>query len=308
MIIPAPIASISSLGATRVCFGQSALLQFTGTGSYIWLLDSSSTGVSTPTYTAWTSGTYSVITTNGSCSVVSNEIEVEVVDFSSAIITRSGPTTFCAGDAVTLSVSGSSGESYIWRNGTTPVGTGLNYVATVGGDYTYEVITAPCAATSAPVHVTVNPLPAATITVTGNVMTTSSAYSSYQWARNGAAIVGANGFSYTAQSDGTYSVYVTDFNGCSGISSVDIETGLGVSSVSPESILVYPNPANRYVHIKSPIPVNVRIASMDGKIILTQQDAAILDLGQLPAGVYSIQISDHEDHCLKVERLVIAAQ
>ncbi|WP_051313018.1 GDSL-type esterase/lipase family protein [Sporocytophaga myxococcoides] len=56
----------------------------------------------------------------------------------SAIISASGSTSFCEGGSVTL--TSSSGSSYIWKNETTQVGTSQTYVAANAGTYTVEVI------------------------------------------------------------------------------------------------------------------------------------------------------------------------
>ncbi len=55
----------------------------------------------------------------------------------SATITASGATTFCEGGSVTLSASG--GSSFLWKNGTTQIGTSQTYVAMTSGNYTVEI-------------------------------------------------------------------------------------------------------------------------------------------------------------------------
>src|SRR4051812_32783492 len=84
------------------------------------------------------------------------------------IITPSGNTTFCDGDAVTL--NGSLGDTYQWYlNGNIITGAqSSSYVATVAGSYTVEVDSVGCVATSLPVIVTVNTVPAQPGPITGN--------------------------------------------------------------------------------------------------------------------------------------------
>lgn len=70
-----------------------------------------------------------------------------------ATITASGATTICEGGSVTLTAS--SGSSYIWKNGTNAVGTSQTYVAQTAGVYTVEVVNSNgCKATSTGVTVT----------------------------------------------------------------------------------------------------------------------------------------------------------
>ncbi|MCY7350129.1 MAG: hypothetical protein LH606_05620, partial [Cytophagaceae bacterium] len=81
----------------------------------------------------------------------------------SVSITPGGPTTFCAGGSVTLSVGTFS--SYVWKNGDVQVSTDPTYVATAPGSYTVTVTDANgCNGTSSPVVVNVNPLPVVSIT------------------------------------------------------------------------------------------------------------------------------------------------
>jgi PKD repeat protein len=65
-----------------------------------------------------------------------------------------------------------------------------------------------------PGYVTVNQSPVAAITAAGNVLA-ATASSSYQWFFNGQEINGALAQTYTALETGSYSVIITDTNGCS---------------------------------------------------------------------------------------------
>lgn len=72
----------------------------------------------------------------------------------SATITASGVTAFCEGGSITL--TSSVGSSYLWKNGTTQVGTAQTYLAKTSGTYTVEVTDASgCKALSAATSVTV---------------------------------------------------------------------------------------------------------------------------------------------------------
>lgn len=132
-----------------------------------------------------------------------------------ASVNVTGSTTFCQGGSVTLTASPAS--SYLWSNGaTTPSITISN-----AGNYTVTVTNAyRCAATSAPVTVTVNALPAPTVTANGSttfctgdsVVLTSSAANSYLWSDNSTTQ------SIAVTQSGSYSVTVTDANGCQGTS------------------------------------------------------------------------------------------
>src|SRR3954466_3437671 len=79
----------------------------------------------------------------------------------SVTVTASGPTTFCTGDSVVLTgvPTGTGPFLYSWSNGQG----GNPITVKVSGTYTITIIDASsCSATSAPVVVTVNPLPIVT--------------------------------------------------------------------------------------------------------------------------------------------------
>lgn len=76
-------------------------------------------------------------------------------------ITASGPTTFCEGDSVTLSVPTESGTSFQWFQNGSPVGTDSSaLVVADSGEYTVQVLD-PCGETrqSDTVYVSVRPIP-----------------------------------------------------------------------------------------------------------------------------------------------------
>src|SRR5205807_1421723 len=102
------------------------------------------------------------ITDSNGCSN-SDSITLPVHTPPNAAITTSGPTTFCAGDSVTLTAPAGM-SSYSWSNGATTqsitVYTQDSYFVTVR-DANF------CSTRSSAVDVTVNPLPAPSITASG---------------------------------------------------------------------------------------------------------------------------------------------
>jgi hypothetical protein len=108
---------------------------------------------------------------------------------------NTGSRQICQGDSQLLTATASAGVSYQWKQGTTNVGTNsATYYAKTAGSYTATVTntTTNCSATSTPAtSLTVNPLPTAVSTNTGNqficegdslqLSATTSAGVSYQW-------------------------------------------------------------------------------------------------------------------------------
>jgi len=136
-------------------------------------------------------------------------------------VTPNGPTTFCAGGSVTLTSSSATGNQ--WYDGVTllPGQTNQTYIATTSGNYNVVVTNLCPSAPSASTAVTVNPLPP-TPTISGtlsfctgsNTTLTSDSATGNQWFLGGNLIGGATGQNYIATAGGSYTVQVTDGNGC----------------------------------------------------------------------------------------------
>ena len=208
---PLPVATISSSGPTTFCQGGSVILTSSTSSSYLW-----NTGATTQSITVGTSGSYSITVTDANgCSSTSSATSVIVNPLPTPTITPGGPTTFCEGGSVILTSSAAS--SYLWNTGATT----QSITVSASGSYSVTV-TDPngCSATSAATSVTVNQLPTPAITPGGpttfcqggSVILTSSASSSYLWN------TGATTQSITVGTSGSYSVTVTDANGCSATS------------------------------------------------------------------------------------------
>lgn len=161
-------------------------------------------------------------------------IVVQVVSSPGAPPTISGDSTLCAGEVSTLTASGGF-TSYDWSDGST------GQMIDVGaGTYTVTGVLGNCPLTSAPFIVTVDPAPQPVITgVLFNcggqptTLSTTQQYTNYTW---------SNGSTDPTISVGTgsYSVTVTDANGCSGtsatvnvVSAPDPTAGFTVDPPSP---------------------------------------------------------------------------
>lgn len=149
-----------------------------------------------------------------------------------------GPTTFCEGGSVMLSVV--NGDSQVWSTGS------LSPSITVNSSGTYSVTVLNSAAgcsvnlqQSVVVHTNPNP----TISLAGDNLTTST-FSTYQWNFNGNPISGATSQTIdpTSTGNGQYTVTVTNSNGCEATSNVFNLTNLGIDEVELTLVEYYPNP------------------------------------------------------------------
>ncbi len=224
--------TITAQGSTSFCSGGNVILvtQQASGNTYQWRLNGNPiNGATNYAYTAFWNGNMTVTVSNGSCTVTSAPVAIQVGTAPAATITASGATSFCSGGSVVLSGNTGNGYTYSWqRNGSTISGASASsYTATTAGNYTRTVTNNGCSATSSPITVSVGSGPSPAITAQGstsfcsggNVLlsTASASGNNYVWQRNGTTIAGATSNTYTATMSGNYTVSVTNGN-CSGTS------------------------------------------------------------------------------------------
>ncbi|MCX6305261.1 MAG: T9SS type A sorting domain-containing protein, partial [Bacteroidetes bacterium] len=209
--LPAPV--ITPNGPTTFCQGGSVILTASGGTGYLW-----SNAATTSAITVSASGTYTVTVTNSNGCSNTNSAQVTVNPLPTPVITPNGPTTFCQGGSVTLTASGGTG--YLWSNAATTAA----ITVSASGTYSVTVTNANGCSNSTAATVTVNPLPTAVITPNGpttfcqggSVVLTASGGTGYLWSN--AATTAA----ITVSSSGTYTVTVTNANGCSNSAAIPV--------------------------------------------------------------------------------------
>lgn len=215
-INPAQTASITSSGDTTFCQGGSVTLTASMGDSYIW-----STGETTQSITVNTSGTYSVTVTNG-CGSADASVIVTVNPLPDCTI--SGNASFCEGQSTQLCAP-SGNASYIWSTGETT----SCITVTAAGTYSVTVTNSNGCTSTCSKTVTVNALPVCSISVTScyknticqgktaTLCATEGTGYTYSWN------TGATTQCITVSSAGTYTVTITNSNGCSSTCSVKIK-------------------------------------------------------------------------------------
>ena len=210
---------VFDLGNDQVlCAGESTVLDATSAGStYLW-----STGATTPTITASTTGTYSVTATLNGCTTTD---DVEVTVLSTAAVNLGPDATLCQGEQLVLDAT-IAGATYLWSTGAT---TPTISVGTTG-TYSVEVFQGSCSVTDA-IQVQVNPVPVFDL---GNdqvlcagestVLDATAAGSTYLWS------TGATTPTITVSTTGNYSVTAT-LNGCTTTDDVEV-TVLSTAAVN----------------------------------------------------------------------------
>lgn len=232
---PLPVATVTPAASTSICAGTSVVLNAnTGTGlTYQWQNGSGVIpGATSASYSANTSGTYTVKVTNANnCTNTSTPATTVTVNpLPPTTITPVGTVNICSGSSATLNGPTGTGLTYQWRNGVanaSGTSTTASYTTSAAGAYRLVVTSAAgCKDSSAVANVTVLPLPAVAVspaTATSGcdsvVMTTANTGVTYQWNYNNAPIIGATGQSYAARVTGNYSLTNTSTtNGCAATS------------------------------------------------------------------------------------------
>ncbi len=201
-LYPAAVASIS--GSTVLCNNGSTTLTANGGTTYLW-----STGSSQRTITVSQPGTYvTTVTTVYGCSASDS---VVVAPFANPSIL--GEAAFCSGGYTTLTATG--GENYQWSTGATTASINVN----TAGNYSVTASTSNGCSGSTSVNVVENQ--PVNVTITGNSVIcnetgttlTATSGASYLWSS------GETTQSISVNTPGSYSVTVTNTNGCSGSSS-----------------------------------------------------------------------------------------
>ncbi len=239
-VMAAPAGTVTVTGLLSFCSGDSVLLSAdsSATATYQWKLGGTNiAGATDRNYVASTPGSYTVYEVNAAgCNITSTPITVTVFALPSVAISAAGPTTFCIGGSVLLSVPAVAGNTYVWMNGGTPItgATNSSYLATNTSSITIRVTSASgCVNTStAPVNIvevsvpSVIPMTAPYFcwggSATLGVSVSTSAGVTYQWQNLGVNIAGATNATYNATTSGSYSCVVSVAGGACVIGTVAV--------------------------------------------------------------------------------------
>lgn len=237
----APVAEFASVD-NRVCATKSITFENLTSGvatSYLWSFPGGNPSTSTlanPTVTYMVKGFYDVTLTatniTGSTTITKTAY-VHIDSLSVATVTPTGNSTICNGQNIVLaSQSQDPTFVYQWEKNNVIIPNATNATYTTGQQATYRVsVTNGLGCTKRSASKTVfTSQPTAPISASGNttfcsggnvqLQTNNTVGNTYQWRKNNLNINGANAFNYTASTNGSYRVLVTNSNGCTNISGV----------------------------------------------------------------------------------------
>jgi PKD repeat protein len=316
---PVPVVGALALeGKKKFCSGESAILSIPATTGYTYSWKNSDSyigGASSNSYTATSSGTYSLEVSNPSgCKVSTEPVTLEVAQqpvkptidytgYKKEMCLEENPLKLSVDKVV-------SDYTYRWYKNGTPFSNSSFIEITDGAKYELEALKDIC--TSQRDSVTIKfstTLPKPVIIPRGSAvwyLSTASRANYYKWYFNGSVIPGAEGNIYIAgQNLGLYRLAISDDKKCYSFSdTVRIPTGLtGIEDPDPFSdVKIYPNPTTGMFTIEMNNNVFgtliIDILTQNGSKALnikfektTEHFQAQIDLSGQSKGMYLVNLS-----------------
>jgi hypothetical protein len=328
-----PAISTSVTPGNVTCAGTSVTFSASPTNggstpAYQWQKNGANVGTNSSTFTS--AGLINndtitcVLTSAATCpspaSVASSGIVMTVNPYltPAVSVTANPGNTICAGTPVTFTaapVNGGTSPQYQWTinsvntgaNSPTYTSSGLKNNDTIACTITSSAVCVTTATVAGnKTRMTVYALPNPVISRSGSTLISGIAAVAYQWYLDGLPISGATSSSYTPSQGGGYTVSATDSHGCTGLSAPFAVASAGITNIpaGQEHIELYPNPAHDVVHLKSRTPMDIRVMSVDGKLLITKMQALEIDIRDLASGVYIVEMTSNDKAVRQSARLI----
>jgi hypothetical protein len=295
---------VAANGPLTFCSGGAVELSTTDGSTWQWYQDGNAIdGATASTLVVVTSGAYTVVTTSdaGCVSEPSAPAVVNVVVTpGTPEVLADGDLTFCDGGVVVLSTPGIPGASYQWSlNGDVLAGAeNDSLVVTTAGTYGVTItLGAGCSASSTDnASVVVNPLPDQPVITQNADSLLTTGTGTFQWYLDGSPITDATATYVLPTQSGTYTVVVTDANGCTATSEpfIFISTAVGGQGAE-QTPVIWPNPTDGVLTLRAPSTMagaTFIIRDLAGRSELSGRVGASTTIGvdHLAQGSYLLQV------------------
>lgn len=249
------------------------------------------------TYTAAGVYTISLVSTNTVGTSSPYTTTISVVTTPTAISTN---TSICAGQTGYLNVT-TNASNVVWAGGQT--GTSAYYSPMATTVYNYTASTGACQTVGNATITVGSPPTTPTISQVANVLNSTPA-STYQWYLNGSPINGANSQTYTAVTDGWYTVWVGNGSCLSSSSAIYVTVAsIDESYTVFSSLEISPNPAkdNIYALFRNNLSTDIQFKITNtlgqevkhGTIKSISNEKSAISIENLAQGFYTLQFFNH---------------
>ena len=265
-----------------ICVGDSASICVNSAFlAYNW-----NTGDTGTCITAVAGSYYVIVTDSNNCTATTNTVNItlDIVPPTSIV---AGRTVFCQGDTTGICAP-QNFFFYYWSSdevgGCIVVTDSGNYMVTVTDNFN-------CTAQSNQVHISVKPSPVVNVIQHGDSLFYTGSLPC-QWYSLGEPLPGETSPLYIIRYPGSYTVVVSDTNGCSSTSATFSLTGVqNITNGGP--VELYPNPTTGRILIQTSgfNPQLISVYDLDGRKISGQKFLQQMDIGELAPGIYFIEIA-----------------
>ncbi len=292
-VTPPPVVTVN--GAT-ICAGGTATLSATASqpgGVFTWSTGATGNSITvSPTVTT----NYTVSYVVNGCTSAPTTAQVVVNPAPSVSINSA---TICAGNTATLTATSSStGGTYLWSNQATTQSITVNPTVTTTYNVTYTL--SGCAPATAAGTVTVSPNPTVSLGADTTLCeadfpflltaSTSGANNQFTWS------TGEQSQSISIVTGGTYTVNVSNSNGCTASDVIQITSDpcASIEQLTDLFINIYPNPSSEVITIESNQEIkNVYLYDSNGKLVYSYANSSsicTIDISKLVIGVYELKL------------------
>ena len=236
-------------GPTEICFGDSLQLSVNSTSPdttlvLTWSINGVSIGQGEQlSYLPSGSGQQTIlVSADGDFTNSTSGSHDYIITTSGAPIpiSYSGSTAICQGSTLSLALP-SGYENFTWNTGDTTSAITVSQSGTYSA--TMTSVGAGCSFSSNSLSIAVNPLPVSSVTTAsgdfdfcdGSSLTLQApaGQSGYQWYKDGSTVTGATSETLSAVASGSYTIQVTNADGCSSLSAAQTVT----KNVNPTAII-----------------------------------------------------------------------
>lgn len=292
-----PLPTASAGADQNLCEGGSVNLQASGGSTYQW---TPATGLGTPDAATTSAAptqttTYTVLVTSAQGCQSSDQVVVNVVPEPAPVV-DSGSGTLCAGDTLELSATGAT--FYTWApnlfiSGT--AGSAVEVWPTADQSWTVTGTDAFGCTGQSTVNITVVPPPATPVITWGDMVLSTEEAAAHQWYLDGAPLPDATERTLEPIANGTYTVTVTDANGCTATSAPYFFGSTGVNDAQSARITMVPQPASDVLQVRGALAgTRFRLLDAQGRTVADGRIGSSLQdivVRHLAAGMHTLLLT-----------------